>query len=181
MIYVALLRGINVGGNSKVPMVQLKATFEKVGCQDVVTYINSGNIVFDDERTSTELINILEEAIKSEFGFHVPVTVRSAESIHKLCDKIPSTWMNDEGQKTDVVFLWDAIDKPDILKQLPNRPEIERVLYKPGAVIWNVDRKNATRSWLPKIIGTDLYKQMSIRNINTVRKLDALMKARKAL
>ncbi|MGV2794760.1 DUF1697 domain-containing protein, partial [Clostridium perfringens] len=49
MIYIALLRGINVGGNNKIDMKQLKASFERVGMRDVVTYINTGNIIFDSD------------------------------------------------------------------------------------------------------------------------------------
>ncbi|MFT3751872.1 MAG: DUF1697 domain-containing protein [Paludibacter sp.] len=68
MIYVALLRGINVGGNNKVEMKKLKSTFELLGFTNVVTYINSGNIVFEDiSKEQVVIVNEIEKAIKKDF------------------------------------------------------------------------------------------------------------------
>lgn len=175
MMYVALLRGINVGGKSRVEMSRLKTVFEDQGCTNVRTYINSGNVVF---KTSKDLINVcnkLETAIEHEFGFRVPVIVRSAENIAKLCEAIPPEWVNDTTQKTDVMFLWDDIDSPDILRQIDLKSDIENVVYLPGALVWNIGRENVTKGSGIKLIKTDLYKHMTVRNINTVRKLHALM------
>jgi uncharacterized protein (DUF1697 family) len=60
-------------------------------------------------------------------------------------------------------------------KKLDPKPDIDTALYVPGAVIWSVDRDKATRSGLLKLVGTELYRQMTIRNVNTVRKLYTLM------
>lgn len=65
MIYVALLRGINVGGNNKVEMKKLKATFERLGFTNVVTYINSGNIIFEEStKAQNTIVAEIERAIK---------------------------------------------------------------------------------------------------------------------
>ena len=72
MVYVALLRGINVGGNSKVEMPRLKSTFERLGFTKVVTYINSGNVIFyDDARTSAQIVVDIEKGIQEYFGFAI--------------------------------------------------------------------------------------------------------------
>lgn len=181
MTYVALLRGINVGGKAKVPMSELRTLFANAGCGDVETYINSGNVIFNDVRGPKELSKTLELRIKKHFGFHVPVIVKHSKDISKLCDHIPTDWTNDLQQKTDVVFLWESVDSPDVLDVLPTRQDIDHVKYIAGTVVWNIDRTNATRSGLHKIIGTEFYSQVTVRNINTVKKLDALMKARKPL
>jgi uncharacterized protein (DUF1697 family) len=175
MKYVALLRGINVGGNAKVEMPRLKQVFEKAGCQQVATYINSGNVIFADDRSAKEFVKLLEKAIADEFGLQVPVVLRDAEAIHKLCQEIPASYTNDTQQKTDVLFLWENIDKPEVIKQIVFKPEIERVRYVAGALVWNIDRVNATRGSTAKLVSNQLYKSMTIRNINTVRKLDALL------
>ncbi len=75
---VVLLRGINVGGNRKVPMADLKRTLEAAGCSDVTTYIQSGNTVCRAQGTNPELEARLELAIEGTFGFHVDTLVRSA-------------------------------------------------------------------------------------------------------
>lgn len=177
MIYVALLRGINVGGNNKVEMAQLKVVFEALGGIDVRTYINSGNVIFKDERTVKVLEPLIEAAIEARFGFKVRIVLRDSQNIAMLCKEIPASWTNDTEQRTDVLFLWDEVDSADAMKQMVIKPEIENVRYLPGAIIWNIGRQNVARGSGVKIIGTDLYKHMTGRNINTVRKLNQLMQA----
>lgn len=176
MIYVALLRGINVGGNAKVDMKTLRDTFESLGFNDVSTYINSGNIIFetalDNERT---ICHEIEAAVEATFGFQVPVIVRSKENISHLCSHAPADWMNNKDQKTDVMFLWDEADKSDILDRIGYNPKIEIMKHTDRAVLWHIDRKYVTRSRVLRMIGTPLYKQITIRNINTLRKLNELM------
>jgi uncharacterized protein (DUF1697 family) len=70
-----------------------------------------------------------------------------------------------------VFFLWAEIDSPSILERLDYDPAMEDVRYTPGAVIRRIDKKNAARSKLTKVVGTPLYQQMTVRNCNTARKL----------
>jgi uncharacterized protein (DUF1697 family) len=178
MTYVALLRGINVGGNRKVEMAKLKRTFEQLGFTSVKTFIASGNVVFcEDSKTPSELTRQIESAIEQDFGLEVPVLLRDLPSIERLIKNIPATWVNDVTMKCDVMFLQPGIDHPDIVKQVPHKPEIEDVIYLPGAVVWRVDRDKVNRGQVLKIIGTDMYKQLTVRNLNTVRKLNTLMQA----
>lgn len=176
MVYVALLRGINVGGNRKVDMKLLKATFEKVGMENVRTYINSGNVVFQSEPLGHKhLADTLEKAIEIDFGFHVKVLLRDMDDMRATVESLPDTWQNDKDMKCDVMFLWEDFDSPKILEQLTTKPEIDDVTYVKGALLWRVDRDNVTRSGMLKIVGTDLYKNMTIRNCNTTRKLLDIM------
>lgn len=180
MTYVALLRGINVGGNAKVAMPALKVTFERLGFGSVSTYINSGNVIFQDGRSATELVPLIEKAITEDFDLSVRVVLRNLDNMHRLCREIPAEWTNDTAQKTDVLFLWEEIDGPDILKKISIKPEIEHVRYIAGALVWNIARENATRGSGVKLIGTEVYKHMTVRNINTVRKLYELMRQAEA-
>lgn len=158
-------------------MAQLKAVFEALGCIDVRTYINSGNVIFKDQRSVKVLEPLIEAAIEKQFGFKVRIVLRDSQNIAMLCQEIPDDWMNDTEQRTDVLFLWDEVDSADAMKQMVIKPEIENVRYLPGAIIWNIGRQNVARGSGVKIIGTDLYKHMTGRNINTVRKLNQLMQA----
>jgi len=165
MIYVALLRGINVGGNNKVSMPQLKDAFERAGLKTVKTYINSGNIIFrNDSHTPSELVDLLEKTIADEFGFTVNVLIRDIDAMKAIVDAIPDSWRNDTTMKCDIMFLWNVI-----------KPGIDSVRYVRGAVLFAVDRQNVTKSGLLRLIGTPLYKQMTLRNCNTTRKLFELM------
>jgi len=102
-VYVALLRGVNVGGRGKVDMRELKQQVESLGCTDVSTYINSGNVIFRDRRSASTLTRELETLLGRR------VAVRSLAQIQELCTRIPDDWGNDKEQKTDVGF---ALDEP---------------------------------------------------------------------
>lgn len=176
MKYVALLRGINVGGNNKVEMKRLKAVFENAGMAGVGTYINSGNVIFShDKQKDSTLTAILESSIEIEFGFHVGVLIKSKEEIEEVLAVVPAEWQNDKSMKCDVVFLWEGMDEKSAIEQLKARDGIDEFRVVPGVVVWKVDRENASRSGLLRIMGTPLYKQVTVRNINTTRKLLELM------
>lgn len=176
MRYVALLRGINVGGNNKVPMSILKQVFEKADCIDVVTYINSGNVIFTKANHShDQLVEILEKAIEKEFGFYVKVLVRSAKQIKEIESQLDPTWINGVTIKCDVMFLSGEYDTPKVIEQLKLREGVDNLKYVPGTLIWWVKKENVLQSGLVKIIGTKLYKAMTIRNCNTLRKINQLI------
>ncbi len=177
MIYVALLRGINVGGQAKVEMSRLKACFETLGCHDVSTYINSGNVIFRDPRPAPTLVPLIEAAITRDFGLAICIVLRTEDNLRALCEAIPATWTNDTTQKTDVMFLWDDFDDADILTKVAINPAIENARYLPGALVWNIGRENVTRGGGIKLIKNEIYQHMTVRNINTVRKLHSLMSA----
>lgn len=177
MVYVALLRGINVGGKNTVPMARLAGLFIDLGFTDVKTYINSGNVIFRAvERNEAGLTRRIEKAIEDEFGLNVPIVLRSRDELEALVVAIPRSWTNDADMRCDVLLLWPAVDRPSIVEQIPHNPEIEDVVYYPGAVVWRIDRANVRRGQVIKIIGSGVYKQVTIRNVNTVRKLLELIR-----
>jgi uncharacterized protein (DUF1697 family) len=176
VIYLALLRGVNVGGKNKVEMSRLKANFEAAGLTKVRTYINSGNVVFASDRTNAaRLITRLEESIATEFGFPVRLVVRDLETMKATAEAIPLSWKDDSTMRCYVMFLWDDVDEPGIVEQLTIKDAIDDVMYVPGAIIWRVDRADLTRSGMMKITSDPLYQSMTIRNCNTVRRLEELM------
>lgn len=178
MVFVALLRGINVGGNNKIDMKQLKQTFEGLGLKDVVTYINTGNIIFTDGvHSAQELSGILEEAILKDFGLPIKVMIRTLDEIKTIMDNLPDHWTNDQSMRSDVLYLWDDVDEESVLEKLVIKPEVDRVLYVKGAILWSYDREHAGKSGMNKLIGTKLYQRVTVRNVNTARKIYELMQA----
>jgi uncharacterized protein (DUF1697 family) len=158
-------------------MATLREVVAGVGCDDVRTYINSGNVLFRDARSARTLVPRIEDAIEERFGFRVAVQLRDLAAIRRLCEAIPDDWTNGKEQKTDVLFVPADLDKPGLLDSIAYRPEVENVLHAPGAIVWNVSRENQTRSRLNQLVGTDIYKRITIRNVNTVRKLRDLLEA----
>jgi uncharacterized protein (DUF1697 family) len=96
VVYVALLRGINVGGKAKIPMAALRDTCAGAGCDDVVTYIQSGNVVLKSRLTADKLRSALEAAIAEEFGFNPAVMVRTAKELASVVDRNPYAGADDK-------------------------------------------------------------------------------------
>jgi uncharacterized protein (DUF1697 family) len=174
--YIALLRGINVGGKNKVEMMKLKSVFENAGFDNVLTYINSGNVIFEsNEKDVDTLILEIKKILRESFNFDIKVLIRNSCNIGRLAKKIPGDWQNDSVQKTDVLFLWDDFDNKKSLSLIKQVAGIDNVLYISGAIVWNIKVKEWGKSGMNKFIASELYKNMTARNVNTVRKLADLM------
>jgi len=174
--YVALLRGVNVGGYGKVEMPRLKACFEAQGLKDVSTFTNLGNVFFETGAHRSRVIKKVEAAIEDEFGFRVPVVLRTAEEIARVVKAVPKSWVTDQRMRCDVMFLWPEVDSRSVLKEVPSQPDVEDLRYVPGALVWRIDRAHVGKSKVRKVIGSKLYKNLTIRNINTVRKVNELLR-----
>jgi uncharacterized protein (DUF1697 family) len=176
MTYAALLRGINVGGNSKVDMKKLKHSFESLGFDPVVTYINSGNVIFKTDLDDLKLITgKIEAKILVDFGFPVKILARSQVDFENICKSAPANWINNDEMKCDVLFLWDEMHNSDTVKMLNLVPNVDTAIYQSGAIIWSVDRENYNKSAMQKFIKTPVYPKMTTRNINTTRKILEIM------
>src|SRR5262249_6440386 len=157
-------------------MARLREVFEGLGFADVRTFINSGNVIFRSRaRSGPSLVGRIEGAIEEAFGFEVRVVVWDVDRYDQLVDALPANCVDDETARCNVLFLWPEVDRRQVLDELPWNPDIEEVTYLPGAVIWRYERRYATKSRMTRMVGTDLYRKLSIRNSNTVRKLHTLI------
>jgi uncharacterized protein (DUF1697 family) len=133
MRFVTLLRGINVGGKNKISMRELKTCFEKHGFTNVVTYINSGNILFDSKETdSLDLARQCEELIKKEFQIHSRVAVIDADTYKDLIAHAPAWWGKDPDAKHNAIFVIPPATASEVIAEVGEfKPEYERIdFYK---------------------------------------------------
>lgn len=121
-VNVALLRGINVGGKNKLPMVDLADMFREAGCDDVRTYIQSGNVVF---RAGPALVadipSLISASILDQFGYSVPVVTRTANEFQETMQANPFAATGAEANKLHVLFLSDLPDRAHVEALDPNR------------------------------------------------------------
>jgi uncharacterized protein (DUF1697 family) len=117
-----------------------------------------------------------EFLIEAEFGFEVGVVLRDRDEMTSLTKAIPAAWKEDASTRCYVMFLWDAVDDASVLDSLIVKEGIDDVKYLPGTVVWRVARDVLTRSGMMRLPSQALYQQMTIRNVNTVRKLADLMR-----
>ena len=175
MTYVAFLRGVNVGGKSIVSMAAIKEALVALGLSDVRTYINSGNVIFSTRASDAQrLSGRIEKALEQHTRMAIKVLVIDHKTLKTMVDAIPRNWVDDKTMRTYVLLLWKELDDRTILDRLPIKPGIDELRYTSGAVVWRVDRENVGRSQMNRIVGTPMYKQITIRSANTMRKLNEL-------
>jgi uncharacterized protein (DUF1697 family) len=172
MKYIALLRGINVGGNNKVAMSDLKLCFEACGYTSVSTYINSGNVIFESNETDEALlVQSIEAAIEKQFGFKVVVAVISADELSDSMKHVPKWWGTDDS-KHNAIFVIAPATAEQIMREVGEaKPEYEKVAAHGKIIFWTAPLKTFSRTRYAKIVGTKAYQSVTIRNANTTKKL----------
>jgi uncharacterized protein (DUF1697 family) len=175
-VFVALLRGVNVGGNNMINMKALKESFATIGFTEVSTYINSGNVIFKTkEADARKLERQIEQMLVKDFQLDSKVVVRSLSEMEKLVKSLPANWNDASRWRYYVIFLRHTIDSEKILEGLPANPDVEEIVYRPGTLLWSALISELTKSKIQKLLTQKMYKEMTIRNLNTTNKLHQLM------
>lgn len=177
--YVILIRGINVGGKNKVPMVELKTQLEALGCTDVVTYIQSGNAIVRSAFTAKALGGRIEAMLVSSFKMDSPVIkvlVLTQAQLQAVVDNRPKGF-GDQPDKyySDAIFLM-GVNAKDVMPIFKPREGVDRVWPGDGVVYSERLGVERTKSRLSKIIESPLYKSMTIRSWGTTCKILELLK-----
>ena len=172
MRYVALLRGVNVGGNTKVNMAELRASCERLGFTNVKTYINSGNIIFDSaNKDAGKIGSQIHNSIRDEFGLDIPVMVRSLEELRQVIANNPFDGQFDNHKDMHVFFLADELpdEKRELLMEKHN--EDERIAVD-GRTVYCLLRISVVDSALGKgFLDRKLKVPATARNWRTVTTL----------
>jgi uncharacterized protein (DUF1697 family) len=170
--YVALLRGINVGGNNPIRMADLRACLEADGFDDVRTYIQSGNVLFTASGSAATLTARLERALSKEFGYEATVAVRSARQLRAIVDAAPEGFGVDrERYRSDVIFLMPPLTPGRAIADVPTREGVDRAWTGPGVLYFDRLASRASQSRLSKIVSLPIYHSLTIRNWATTCKL----------
>jgi uncharacterized protein (DUF1697 family) len=175
--YLGLLRGINVGGSNIVSMIDLKACFENLGCTDVLTYIQSGNVIFrSQEKDAAKLAAIIERALAARFGRPSKVVVLGHEQLQHIVRQAPSGFGRQPAKyRYDVIFLKEPLTAAAAMNSISVNEGVDAAHKGKGVLYFSRLISQATRSHLRKIITLPIYQQMTIRNWNTTTKLLELM------
>lgn len=176
--YIALLRAVNVGGKNKVTMSILKQEMQTKGFQNVITYINSGNILFDSEFSKEHNTDILRSIIKDSFNLDIDVIIVSTKDLEESLSFVP-VWWHDGNKEVvhNALFLFDPKTRDEMLEYTQNYDsDIESVFTHEDMIFWSANRPSYTKTKLGKLGSTRLYQNMTIRNSNTVHRLIELAK-----
>jgi uncharacterized protein (DUF1697 family) len=181
-LYLALLRGINVGGNNLIKMPALKAYFEGEGHRDVATYIQSGNVLFASRSSNSPvLVRRIEKALSETFAYESRVVVLSREQLRHIVQAAPAGFgTRPATYRYDVIFLKAPLTSGQAMNSVTTRPGVDRVWAGDGVLYSSRLISRASQSRLGRIVGTPAYQDMTIRNWNTTRKLLDLMERMRA-
>lgn len=175
--YLALLRGINVGGNNIIKMSALKACFEEMGFSDVVTFIQSGNVIFAcSEKNTSFLCKNIEEVLSKKFAYKACVVLITSDDLIGAVQHAPKDFGKDSSKyRYDVIFLKEPLTASNVIKGVPFKEGVDTVHAGRGVLYFSRLISKVTQSRLSKIITLPIYKSMTIRNWNTTTKLLKLL------
>lgn len=175
MKYLLLLRGVNVGGNHRVPMADLRTLFTAAGCTDVHSYINSGNLFFTSFFATAAVTELTSELLKTNFDFPIDFRVLTQPEFMADLALAPAWWGQEPQLRHNALFKLTEYDPELEQWLLPKLTDYDQVLITPNVIFWTSTLKvNFSKSFYSKLIGTPFYKQTSARNYNTTMKLKTL-------
>lgn len=171
--FLALLRGINVGGNTKIKMSELSLVLKESGLKNIETYIQSGNVIFTSAIFDTEkLAAIIHDAIQNKLGFNIGVVVLTKIEWSKIIKNAPAWWGSDPNWKHNLLVLLKPYDMQKTIESIGKlKPEIENIEPGEGVLYQSMSIKLFGRTTTGKLASSPIYKKMTIRNFNTAHKL----------
>ena len=174
--YVALLRGINVGGRNKVPMGDLRQVFEEGGYGAVRTYIQSGNVLFEAPGARGSLDADVEQLLAARVGVPLVVVVRSHAQLRNVVERAPAGFGAAPGTfHSDVLFLRAPLTARQARRAVQLREGVDEAWNGTGVVYFARRSAQRTKSKLSSIVGTPEYRRLTIRSWATTTRLLAML------
>ena len=179
MEYVALLRGINVGGNNKVVMSELREQIAAAGFGHVRTYINSGNLLFEaeDQASREDVAQTVEDILARYYDFPIRLALLTAQDYLAQLDELPD-WWHGEVARRDALFYTRGLDRDHVRERI-EAMELgdEAVHFGEHAVFWGkFDEKSFLKTaYHKRLLREDFYRQVTIRSGSTVEKIAAML------
>lgn len=164
---IAFLRGINVG-NIRIKMLDLKLAFETLSFQQVKTYLQTGNVVFESDKTVEEIKPILEKALSETFHYEAFVQLYNFDILSKIIDNYP--FEKEESHHAYIIF----IDNNAVFEELKSLADNTDEAIKTGnqVMYWKVTKGESLETPFAKILAKAKYKKnTTVRNINTLEKM----------
>lgn len=180
--YLALLRGINISGKNKISMSELKKGFEELDFFEVLTYINSGNIVFSSNIEDIDIIkNNIEVMIKNKFHFDIPVFIITIEELATVLEKAPDWWGKDDKETYDnIIFIIPPTTYEEVFSEIGEaKQQYEKISNYKNVIYWSFELKSYSKTNWIKTANSKINDKVTIRTANTMRKVLELSKKSK--
>ena len=173
--FVALLRGINISGKNKIPMQELRLGFESLGYKEVVTYLNSGNVIFSSNiNDKVKISNDIYKMLENKFNFKIPVFVIKSDELNNFLSNKPDWWgTGDKNIYDNIIFIIPPTTYKDVYESLGDpKIELEKIKEYKNNIFWSYDLKNYRKTnWWSKTASTIIRNSITIRTANTMKKV----------
>jgi uncharacterized protein (DUF1697 family) len=181
-VYIALLRGVNVGAKNRIKMADLKKALESANLGNVETYIQSGNIILESTEEEEAVRLKIEKTIKQSFGLNISTIVRSAEELMQLIQNCPFTQQeisqaeasNTEGDSLYIALVQKAPPKTETLNKYVTPDDAYQIRNRNIYLLLKHSIRNSKLAGALDRLGVPL----TVRNYNTIQKLDEIANAR---
>ena len=175
--YLALLRGVNVGGKGILKMSDLKVAIEQAGFKNVQTYINSGNVLFTTATTNThKLAQDIHQIIHKTCQLDIEVVVFSHSKWRLIIEAAPHWWGDNNEWKHNLLILIPPYDMKAVTAAVGElKPDIETMQSGDGVLYQSMSKALFGRTTTGKLASNPIYKKMTIRNYNSATKLLSLL------
>lgn len=176
MKYLALIRGINVGGNNLIPMASLREALGKTELKNVRTYIQSGNVFFEsNQKDKRKLEALVSKTIEDNFSVGVSVVVFNQTEWEAIINNAPDWWGKDSAWKHNILVMIHPFEINDVVRAYGEiKPEIEQMRQGDGVLYQSLLFIRFGQTTGGKLASNPIYKLMTVRNFNTATKLAAL-------
>lgn len=175
MKYIALLRGINISGKNKISMPELKKLLEENDYQNVSTYLNSGNIIFECNINNKQTImNNIHTLIKTKFILDIPVYITTDKELEDILNNSPKWWGSNNKEIYDnLIFIIPPTKYEEVYNTIGSPKEgLEQIEEYNNCIFWSFDLNNYRKSnWWVKTASTNIKDKITIRTANTMRKI----------
>ncbi len=180
--YVVLMRGINVGGKNKIPMAVLKQILDENGFEEVMTYIQSGNVILRSNLEPEVLAARIEEVLPGNFALDGSVKIVAFEhhTYKDIVANAPRVFGSDPDHYRDNVLFLMGYSPEQAMEQVDPREGVDQVWAGRNALYFRNSKADASKSHLSRIVQKPMYQFVTIRNWNTTRKLLELLEGQQS-
>ena len=173
MKYIVLLRGINISGKNKISMAELKSELDK-NYQNVLTYLNSGNVILNSDEDKEYIMNDIYSVIKNKFNLDIPVFVITMNELENILNNSPKWWGTSNKETYDnLIFIIPPTKYEEVYNVIGEpKADIEQIMEYNNSIFWTFDLKNYRKStWWVKTASTNIKDKITIRTANTMKKI----------
>ena len=174
MKYIVLLRGINISGKNKIAMSELKNVLESNNYSDVITYLNSGNVILNSDNNKEYIVDDIKTLIKKNFNLEIPVYAIEHLELKDILEHNPNWWgTNNKEIYDNIIFVMPPISSKDVFDSIgePSK-DIDKVEKYNNIIFWSFDLNNYRKSnWWKRTVTESIKDQITIRTANTMKKI----------